>query len=171
VLIRRRNGSDAAACLALMRQTHEVDGYPRYWPDQPARFLAPEQERNAWVAETGGAVVGHIALHDADHHPVLPAAQRATGLPADRLAVVARLMVDPLVRGRGVGGELLAAAVGHARLEQRRAVLDVVQESAAIAFYERAGWTRLEPVTLELHGRHPGEPLGPPLQMWVYLAP
>jgi GNAT superfamily N-acetyltransferase len=155
-----------------MRQTHEVDGYPRYWPDQPARFLAPEQETHAWVAETDGAVVGHIALHHASHHPVLPAAQQATGLPADRLAVVARLMVAPEVQGRRVGGELLAAAVGQARRELRRPVLDVVQESAAaIAFYEKAGWTRLEPLTLELDGSSPEEPVGPPLQMWVYLAP
>lgn len=156
-----------------MKQTHENDGYPRYWPSRPERFLAPDQEIYAWVADIDGVLVGHVALHDALNHPTLPAAQRATGLPADRLAVVARLMVSPSAQGRGVGRELLAAAVGHARRENRRPVLDVVQEStAAIAFYENAGWTRLEPLTLELDGTDPGEPIGfPPLQMWVYLAP
>ena len=156
-----------------MRQTHERDGYPRYWPARPERFLRPEQETNAWVAESGGAVVGHVALHDARGHPTLPAAQRATGLPAAELAVVARLMVSPTAQGSGIGRELLAAAVDHARQEHRRPVLDVVQEStAAIGFYERAGWARLEPLTLELDGSNPEEPEGfPPLQMWVYLAP
>jgi GNAT superfamily N-acetyltransferase len=156
-----------------MRQTHEFDGYPRYWPSRPEGFLSPEQETQAWVAEDADTVVGHIALHDARHHPTLPAAQRATGLPADRLAVVARFMVSPVVQGSGVGRALLATAADHARQLRRRLVLDVVQESArAIAFYERAGWTRLEPLTLELDGSFPEEPAGvPPLQMWVYLAP
>lgn len=156
-----------------MRQTHEVDGYPRYWPHRPERFLTPEQETDAWVAQLDGTVVGHVALHDARDHPTLPAAQRATGLPADRLAVVARLMVSPAVQGRGVGRDLLAAAVDQAQRSRRRPVLDVVQESvAAIAFYEKAGWIRLEPLTLELDGSLPEEPMGyPPLQMWVYLAP
>jgi GNAT superfamily N-acetyltransferase len=173
VLIRPRIVTDDAGCVALMRQTHEVDGYPRYWPTEPQQFITPEQETDAWVADSDGTVVGHVALHDARDHPTLPAAQRATGLPADRLAVVARLMVSPAAQGRGVGRELLATAVDQAQQSRRRPVLDVVQGSvAAITFYERAGWTRLEPLTLELDGSHPGEPMGfPPLQMWVYLAP
>lgn len=173
MLIRVKNAADDAGCVALMRQTHEIDGYPRYWPHRPERFLTPDQETHAWVAETAGALVGHVALHDARQHPTLPAAQRATGLPAERLAVVARLMVSPAVQGRGVGRDLLAAAVDEAQRSCRRPVLDVVQESvAAVAFYEKAGWTRLEPLTLELDGSLPDEPMGfPPLQMWVYLAP
>lgn len=171
--LRTRTDDDEAGCVVLMRQTHENDGYPRYWPSRPERFLRPPEEIHAWVAEIDGAVVGHIALHDAADHPTLPAAQRATGLAADRLAVVARLMVSPTMQGRSVGRALLAAAVGRARDDDRRPVLDVVQEStAAIGFYESAGWTRLEPLTLELDGAIPGEAVGfPPLQMWVYLAP
>jgi GNAT superfamily N-acetyltransferase len=173
VLVRPKTDDDEVPCVALMRQTHEADGYPRYWPAEPHRFLRPRQETDAWVAEADGALVGHVALHDARNHPILPAAQRATGLPAERLAVVARLLVSPAAQGRGVGRQLLSAAVGHAHGENRRPVLDVVQEStAAISFYEKAGWTRLEPLTLELDGSTPDEPMGfPPLQMWVYLAP
>lgn len=173
VLVRPRTDDDEDRCVAVMRQTHEVDGYPRYWPSRPEGFLRPVQETHAWVAEIDGELVGHIALHDARDHPTLPAAMRATGLPADRLAVVARLMVSPAAQGRAVGRQLLAAAVERARDDERRPVLDVVQESAdAIMFYESAGWTRLEPLTLQLDGAIPGEPAGfPPLQMWVYLAP
>ncbi len=173
LLVRPRTADDDTGCVALMLETHQHDGYPRYWPSRPELFLAPDQETHAWVAETDGGLVGHVALHDARDHPTLPAAQRATGLAADRLAVVARLMVSPAVQGRGVGRQLLAAAVEHARRENRRPVLDVVQQSAlAITFYEKAGWTRLEPLTLLLDGTTPEEPKGfPPLQMWVYLAP
>lgn len=123
--------------------------------------------------EVEGALVGHVALHDALDHPTLPAAQRATGLPAGQLAVVARLMVSPAAQGRGIGRGLLATAVEGACRSGRRSVLDVVQESAAaIALYESAGWRRLEPLTLELDGTTPEEPAGfPPLQMWVYLSP
>lgn len=172
VLLRSKTADDEAACVALMRQTHERDGYPRYWPSRPERFVSPRQETRAWVAEVDGAVVGHVALHEAADHPTMPAAQRATGLSADRFAVVARLMVSPTAQGRGVGRRLLAAAVDGARQQGRRLVLDVVQESAAaIAMYESAGWIRLEPLTLDLN-TSASEPLDlAPLQMWVYLAP
>jgi hypothetical protein len=46
--IRARGAADINACVALMRQTHLVDGYPRYWRDDPAGFLVAEHETQAW---------------------------------------------------------------------------------------------------------------------------
>ena len=65
MLIRPRGDADLAACVALVRWTHELDGYPTYPQPDPARFLAPAQETAAWVAELAGRLVGHAALHDA----------------------------------------------------------------------------------------------------------
>ena len=58
VLIRTRLEADDDACVAVMERTHAVDGYPRYWPAKPARFLRAQGEtavRNL-VAMIRGAV-------------------------------------------------------------------------------------------------------------------
>jgi GNAT superfamily N-acetyltransferase len=147
-----------------------VDGYPRYWPAKPARFLRAQGETDAWVAELDGRVVGQVALHRAEGEPVLALAQEATGLPAERLAVLARLLVHPDVRGRGVGRALVRTATQRARATGRRAVLDVLKSTTGPArLYESEGWTRLGPTSLDLSGFGYGDV--PPLELWVYLAP
>jgi len=165
VLIREKAERDASACLALLLAVHDLDGYPRYLPEDAQGFVTPEYETDAWVAEQDGAVVGHVALHCASVDPTLRAAQRATGLPPERLAVVARLLVDPHFRRAGVGRALTATAIAHARRRSQRAVLDVVQDAAApIALYEATGWTRLDPLRLEFEDSIS-------LDLWVYLSP
>lgn len=173
MLIRTRLAADDDGCVAVMEQTHRVDGYPRYWPSKPAGFLRARGETDAWVAvddESDGRVVGQVALHRAEGEPVLALAQAATGLPADRLAVLARLLVHPDVRGRGVGRSLVQTATQRAHETGRRAVLDVLQSTSGPArLYESEGWTRLGPTTLDLAALGYGDV--PPLQLWVYLAP
>jgi GNAT superfamily N-acetyltransferase len=174
VLIRTKVASDDDACVAVMARTHAVDGYPRYWPSKPDRFLRANGETDAWVAVEGdrpdGRVLGQVALHRAEGEPVLALAQEVTGLPADRLAVLARLLVDPGVRGRGVGRALVRTATARARATGRRAVLDVLQSTTGPArLYESEGWTRLGPTSLDLSAVGFGDV--PPLQLWVYLAP
>ena len=165
MLIRARSDADVPAAVALMRRTHEQDGYPRYWRARPERFLVARHETAAWVAEHEGLLVGHVALHDAAGDPTLDAAQRRTGLPAERLAVVARLLVSPDARRLGVGRALLDAATEHAHAQGRRPVLDVIQvDRGPVSLYERAGWERLEPLTLPVEDH-------PPLLLWVYLGP
>jgi len=165
VLIRPRTDADLAACVALMRRTHERDGYPRYWRRDPERFLVGERETAAFVAEHEGALVGHVAVHRAAGDPVLAAAQRRTGLAPEHLAVVARLLVSPDARRLGVGRALLDRATRHAHAQGSRPVLDVIQvDDAPARLYERAGWERLEPVTLPIEGQQP-------LLLWVYLGP
>jgi GNAT superfamily N-acetyltransferase len=165
VQIRPKRDSDAGACVRLLLELHRADSYPRHWPKDPAAFINPPYETAAWVAEHHDALVGHVALHTAEGNPTLPAAQRATGLPTAGLAVVARLLVAPSARRRGLGQALLAHATTHARASGQRAVLDVTRDAPGpIAMYEALGWSRLEPVTLILDD-------GTALALWVYLSP
>jgi GNAT superfamily N-acetyltransferase len=165
VQIRSKRDSDAAACVRLVREVHDADSYPRYLPADPATFINPPYETAAWVAEQDEVLVGHVALHAAEGDPTLPAAQRATGLPAKALAVVARLLVAPSARRQGLGQALLAHAVTQARASGQRAVLDVTRDAAVpIALYEADGWSRLEPLTMVFDD-------GTSLAMWVYLSP
>jgi GNAT superfamily N-acetyltransferase len=165
VQIRSKRDSDAAACVRLLLEVHHADSYPRHLPDDPAAFISPPQETAGWVVEHHDVLVGHVALHTAQDDPTLPAAQRATGLRADGLAVVARLLVAPSARRQGLGQALLAHATTQARACGQRAVLDVTRDAAVpIALYEASGWSRLESMTLIF-----GD--GASLGMWVYLSP
>jgi GNAT superfamily N-acetyltransferase len=164
MIVRSRTADDLAACVSLVLEVNRTDGYPGHLPADVEQFVAPPYERLAWVAERDGQVVGHVALHEAAGDPTFDAAHRATGLDADRLAVLARLFVSPAVRHAGVGSRLVGAATGHARGEGRRVVLDVVRSfSGPVAFYEALGWVRLEPLVVDL-----GTTV---LDLWVYLSP
>jgi putative acetyltransferase len=66
---------------------------------------------------------------------------------AERTGEIKRMYVIPEERGRGVGRALLAALEGEARsLGLTRLLLETgVRQEEAIALYERAGFTRIEP--------------------------
>lgn len=119
----------------------------------------------AWVAADDAELVGHVALHPGTAREVMEVALSATGVGEDGLAVVARLLVSPAARRRGAGRALLDRATREAARLGRRAVLDVVEgHSAAIALYERSGWTRAGRVEWTLPGDLP-------LCELVYVAP
>jgi GNAT superfamily N-acetyltransferase len=165
VIVRPKTAADAEELLALAYQVQRHSGYPRYLPDDLAGFITPGSEDVGWVAESNGHIVGHVGLHTAAGHPTLPAAQRATGLGPERLAVLARLLVAPELRRQGIAQQLIAVVLQYARDRDQRVVLDVVKEATApILLYEDLGWTRLEDVQLPLRG-------GRVLDMWVYLSP
>jgi putative acetyltransferase len=76
---------------------------------------------------------------------------RAVGCGAIRVldpmsAEVKRMYVDPEVRGKGVGRAVMSALEAAARrLGVQRLVLETgVHQVAAIALYERAGFTRID---------------------------
>ena len=139
MLIRSKTENDAAQCLDLLMQVHESDGYPMYLPEDVPAFITPEYEVAAWVAERDGRIVGHAALHQASVDPTLAAAQRATGLPADRLSVVSRLFTSPALRRAGIGRALLRHATGLLELEPGK-TLQAVATTFGMDYNTVAGW-------------------------------
>ncbi|MFI5047181.1 MAG: GNAT family N-acetyltransferase [Acidimicrobiia bacterium] len=151
VVIRPRTDGDIDACEEMAQVVHQRDGYPRYPPAPDfRRFLNSRDALGAWVAIDGSAVVGHVALHRRSIDAAMELAASATGLRTDELGVVARLLVSPTARRRGVGRGLLDRAVREARTRGLAPILDVsVELGGAIALYEAAGWRRLGGVVFE----------------------
>ena len=152
--------------MALMREVHARDRYPPVpvLPDEDDDFLVHPTEEAAWVAETGGRVVGHVALHPVEGDDIEAVAVAATGLSARHLALIARLFVAPDARGGGVGTALLETATERAIGEGRLPILDVGKKlKAAINLYEAKGWSRIGEVDIET-------PQGA-VPVWIYRAP
>jgi GNAT superfamily N-acetyltransferase len=80
-----------------------------------------------WVALVDGRVVGLVALE-----------------PHEDGGWLSKLFVDPIARGRGVGGALLDRAVesGQERRYKRLGLRTRTVFEAAVRLYERAGWLR-----------------------------
>jgi GNAT superfamily N-acetyltransferase len=165
VIIRDRSTSDGEALEAIALETHRLDRYPMYLPVDLRSFIVNEDALGAWVATDDDDVIGHVALHPSSAKEVMDVVVSATGVGEDRIAVVARLLVAPPARRRGIGRALLEKATGEAARRGRRAVLDVVEDhTAAIRLYESCGWTRAGMVDWALPGDLP-------LREFVYLAP
>jgi GNAT superfamily N-acetyltransferase len=156
-VIRRRRPDDLPALVELLRVVHEVDGYPVWWPEGPERFVAPDYEEAAWVAEVDGEVVGHVGRHRATQDPGFSLAHAATD---ERLVSIGRLFTSPDHRGDGLAGALLASAVDG----PERPFLNVVRGSPAVGLYEHLGWQRLGATRITL-------PTGVDLQLEVFLGP
>jgi GNAT superfamily N-acetyltransferase len=151
MLVRGRTDADLDSIDALARTTHEVDGYPVRLPPDLRAFLVGPDELAAWVAEAEGQVVGHVALHARCSRPSLEVALRATGRREEDLAAVARLLVSPATRRRGIGRLLLRAATTEATARGLLPVLEVVrQHQSAVGMYEALGWERVGAAELRL---------------------
>jgi GNAT superfamily N-acetyltransferase len=123
--VRARRRDDLEQCARLLRALERSDRYPLVWPDDIEAWLTPENLVGSWVAELDGAVVGHVALRRAAGH-----------------SVVTRLWVAAGARRRGLGSSLCEAACARAAELCLQPSLEVVAgRSAAIALYERGGWT------------------------------
>jgi GNAT superfamily N-acetyltransferase len=145
--IRVRRRDDVANCVEVLAAVHAADGYPLLWPADPAAWLTPTNLLRAWVAEDDGRLMGHVALCSAVGDAAAPLWSAASGLPPQRLGVVAKLFVAPSARGRGGGATLLAHACAEAGRRGLRPALEVLaHDKRAIALYERAGWRRVASV-------------------------
>jgi GNAT superfamily N-acetyltransferase len=139
VVIRPRVDSDFASCVTALRAVHEEDGYPSSWPAAPNSWLSPKGLLQAWVAELGNSVVGHVAAGEIDRVE----SPHFVGFGRNN-AEVMRLFVVPSARGRGVAEALLETAVAFCRANGRRPVLEVTDDRrAAVQLYERTGWRRI----------------------------
>ena len=150
MLVRARSAEDEPQLLEIARLVHVQDRYPLYLPDADFRtFLFGHETLGAWVAEEDDTVIGQVALHPRTSAAAMDFAARALGQPADRLGVVARLLVHPERRRLGAGAELLARAAQQAVSMGLWPILDVVQDlAAAVLMYEQQGWLRLGDVTV-----------------------
>jgi GNAT superfamily N-acetyltransferase len=118
----------------------------------------------AWVAEDEGRVVGHVALHPHSSNEVMEIASLAVGRPPEQLGVVARLLVETPLRGRGLGRTLLSAACDDAFTRGLWPILDVATRfREAIHLYESCGWLCAGQVKVCL-------PDGSELEEFVYVA-
>ncbi|MDF6022513.1 GNAT family N-acetyltransferase [Streptomyces sp. JH34] len=99
-----------------------------WWRERAAAVDAESQQ--VWIARDDGQVAGTIGLV-------------RTALPnARHRAEVAKLMVRPSARGRGIGRALLAAVERSAAAEGLSLlVLDTETGSDAERLYRSAGWT------------------------------
>jgi GNAT superfamily N-acetyltransferase len=164
VLVRPRREEDLDQCVRMAEAVRHQDGYPVFLETDFRTFLVAPDALAAWVAEEAGQVVGHVALHQLTLPQAMAIASAALGQPVERLAVVARLLVAPSARQRGVGRLLLEAATDQARTLARWPILDVCADfGPAVALYERHGWVRAGSVPLHLDGRD--------IEELVYLAP
>ncbi|MER7759846.1 GNAT family N-acetyltransferase [Streptomyces sp. NPDC097619] len=146
--VRQRTEHDLDACVAVLSEVHEGDGYPVNWPDDPGAWLSPPTLLASWIAELDGHVVGHIGLSRSGEGDAAPVLWRArVGAATDATAVVNRLFVAPSARGHGIGELLMSRATSAARDRGLHPVLDVVAtDTAAAALYERLGWHLLATV-------------------------
>ena len=165
VLLRPRKAGDLAACARLLRTVHHHDGYPVVLPEDELEFLVVPDTLGAWVALDGLEIVGHVALHRRSNAPVMALAAAVTGGDPEAFGVVARLLVAPSARRRGIARALLERAAGAAVERHLRPMLDVVTEHrSAIALYDRCGWQCIGSVTVGFGG-------GLVVEELVYLAP
>lgn len=134
VTVRPAVASDVPAVLALVRATLAefgmalgegassdamLEALPDAWTSHGGAFF---------VAEAAGALVGTAAVERL----------------ADGDFELQKMFLAPAARGHGVGRRLLDACLGVARAKgAHRVVLDTAnQMTAAIAFYEKAGFVR-----------------------------
>jgi GNAT superfamily N-acetyltransferase len=164
VLVRARSEEDLDQCVRVAEAVRQLDGYPVFLDSDFRTFLVAPDALAAWVVEDAGRVIGHVALHQRTIPEALAIAGHALGRPVDQLGVVARLLVAPSARQRGVGRLLLDTATREARARSRWPILDVCADfGPAVALYEAQGWVRAGSVPLHLDGRY--------IEELVYLAP
>ncbi|WP_404947142.1 GNAT family N-acetyltransferase [Rhodococcus erythropolis] len=135
VIVRERVDGDLDGCVDALAQVHECDGYPNTWPQNPHRWLSSPTVVKAWVGESDGRVVGHVAVDS-----------EVAGAPTTAGSIaVSRLFVHPGSRGNGLSDALLDAVTDFAAESRLELVLDVVDDALpAIALYERRGWVYVD---------------------------
>ncbi|MGL5826288.1 MAG: GNAT family N-acetyltransferase [Nocardioides sp.] len=166
-LIRERVPEDFPALADVLVRVHARDGYPVEGVADALGWLTPPSAFAAWSAVRQGQVIGQATLAYARPNDDAARVWLATTGSGDitRLAIPARLFVDPHQRRHGAGALLMRTAMQHARARQLAVAFDVMlKDQAAIRLYEGAGCVRIG--TIE-HDRGDGSHEAAA----VYLAP
>jgi ribosomal protein S18 acetylase RimI-like enzyme len=147
-------------------EVHELDGYPSFVGEGGfTAFVAPDDALGAWVALDDEGLVGNVMLRPRSAPPSVTIAARACGVAPEGLGFIARLMVAPRARRRGVARQLLDVAVADARGRGLVPVLDVVtSDAAAIALYVASGWQLLGAASFTMRN-------GDELELQVFAKP
>jgi GNAT superfamily N-acetyltransferase len=147
--IRPRTDDDLPDLAAALVRVHDLDGYPVEGVASPEAGLRHNHELQSWIAVEGGKPIGQITLtHAAPDDDAARAWRKHDGGSIDRLAIPARLFVDPDHRGSGAGRLLMEAAVNFARTRGLAIAFDVMlKDRAAIRLYERLGAQRIADLT------------------------
>ncbi|KAJ2994994.1 hypothetical protein NUW58_g1401 [Xylaria curta] len=126
-------------------ETQSTGSFPVMAPIKKLRaksteLLNGQNDDQAWVAEHGGMIIGHVAMNRAVESYVNVALWLEKHPQAD-VAVLARLFVHPASRKQGAATGLIRAAEAAARSEGRRLlILALVKDQDAIRLYRRLGW-------------------------------
>jgi ribosomal protein S18 acetylase RimI-like enzyme len=139
--VRPIEDGDVAGAAAALVEVYGTDGYPVEGVAQPEAWIRPSGVVAAWVAETDGRIVGHVAvLRPQEEGAVVLWRERSGGLPG-QVGLLARLFVVQTARRRAVGELLVRHAMSFAEARSLRLVLDVMaKDTAAVRLYERLGW-------------------------------
>ena len=150
MVVRRRTDVDLDALAQVVARVRAADDYPTYLPgDDYHRFLTRPEPLEAWVSEWDARICGHVALN-AQPSPGAMQVLHDAGIVGP-LGAIARLLVDPDARGRGIARALLQTARSAAVTQHRVPVLEVAESShAAIALYRRSGWVEVGRTALAL---------------------
>jgi ribosomal protein S18 acetylase RimI-like enzyme len=140
-VVRPIQDADVPGAAAALIEVHGTDGYPVEGVERPEEWIRSPAVIQAWVAETGQRIVGHVAIMRPQGEDAVSLWQERGPGGATRIGVLARLYVTREARGRAVGESLMQAATDYARQHNMRLVLDVMtKDAAAIRLYERLGW-------------------------------
>jgi N-acetylglutamate synthase-like GNAT family acetyltransferase len=124
--VRAARAADEERLRELTLESKAHWGYDRDFVRRWAEGLTFEGEQKRWVAEVEGEIVAWGSL--------IP--------PADGVAVLDDLWVDPVWMGHGLGARLFQLAADHAR-ELGAQRLEWGAEPNAVGFYEKLGGRKL----------------------------
>ncbi len=165
-VIRPRHDSDLDDLVDGLAQVAATDGYPDRWPDDPAGWLRPADALQAWVAQLGDAVVGHVVLRQGRAQGPVRLWCTTSGEHPASCAVLSRLFVVASARGHRVGRALVEVAAGYAAEHALRPLLDVAEtNAAAVRLYRRLGWTHVGSYEETFHEG------GPPVLLLCFAGP
>ncbi|MEV4502717.1 GNAT family N-acetyltransferase [Streptomyces klenkii] len=148
VIVRPFRTDDLTGAAEALVEVHETDGYPVEGVKDPQAWLGTENVLAAWVAESDGEIVGHVAIMRPQGEDAVSLWTEQSGAGEADVAVLARLFVVRAARKHSTGKRLMEEAMDYARENGIRLILDVMtKDAAAMRLYERLGWRRIGEAT------------------------